>query len=184
MALATSDGGGSNAHVTRLFNDVVLPHLDDAFTFAFWLSGDRAAAEDVVHDAYLRAYASVCSLRGHARVWVMTIVRTTAYERQRTNRHPTPASLCDLHTPELAASAAGGTCGDDAAPVLIPPPDADWKQLQLAMARLEPDLREAFVLRELLGFDYGEIASITGVTSAAVTARLAEARYRLTRVSR
>jgi Sigma-70 region 2 len=40
----------------RLFANLILPHLDDAFSLARWLTGNRVDAEDVVQDASLRAF--------------------------------------------------------------------------------------------------------------------------------
>lgn len=63
---------GGNDH-TR-FASIVLPYLDDAYTLAVWLTGNRADAADVVQDACLHAFRAIKSLaRGNARAWVLTI---------------------------------------------------------------------------------------------------------------
>src|SRR5471032_824800 len=68
-ALATD---GRNRH----FELVAMPHLDAAFNLARWLTGNTADAEDVVQDAYLRAYRYLDAFRGdNFRVWLLTIVR-------------------------------------------------------------------------------------------------------------
>ena len=66
----------------RSFEEVVLPHLDAAFNYARWLTGRQADAEDVVQDAYVRAFKFFASFRGDdARSWLLAIVRNTWYGR-------------------------------------------------------------------------------------------------------
>src|ERR1700688_4997613 len=66
----------------RSFEEVVLPYLDAAFNYARWLTRNEADAEDVVQDAYVRAFKSFSSFRGDdARSWLLTIVRNTWYGR-------------------------------------------------------------------------------------------------------
>src|SRR5260370_13494119 len=66
----------------RVFEEVVLPHLDAAFNYARWLTKSEADAEDVVQDAAVRALRYFSSLRNDdARAWLLTIVRNTWYGR-------------------------------------------------------------------------------------------------------
>src|SRR5579862_8593890 len=60
----------------RSFEEVVLPHLDAAFNYARWLTRSEGDAEDVVQDAYVRAFKFFSSFRGDdARSWLLTIVQ-------------------------------------------------------------------------------------------------------------
>src|ERR1700752_2451976 len=69
------------------FKSVVLPHLDDAYRLARWLTGSRADSEDVVQDACLRALRGIGNFsHGNARAWVLTIVRNTTYGWLHKNR--------------------------------------------------------------------------------------------------
>ncbi|MGB8893820.1 MAG: sigma factor, partial [Pseudolabrys sp.] len=62
------------------FRSVVMPHIDDAYRLAHWLTGNRTDAEDVVQDASLRAFRAIREFAGgSARSWLLTIVRNTAY---------------------------------------------------------------------------------------------------------
>ena len=71
----------------RRFQALVLPHLDDAVNFAWWLAGNRTDAEDIVQEAMLRAYKYFDRFTGErARPWLLTIVRNTAIDWMRTNR--------------------------------------------------------------------------------------------------
>ena len=62
------------------FEQQALPHLDAAYSLAFWLMRDRADAEDVVQDAYIRALRGFDGFRGDAiRPWLLAIVRNVAW---------------------------------------------------------------------------------------------------------
>src|SRR5450631_1199216 len=74
----------------RRFNEMVLPHLDDAYGLARWLTGNRTDAEDVVQDACMRALASLDSaMIERPRAWVLAIVRNTAFTWLAKNRRNT-----------------------------------------------------------------------------------------------
>src|ERR1700761_5050376 len=62
----------------RRFELLAVPHLDAAFNLARWLTGNPNDAEDVVQDAYLRAFRYFDPFRhGNFRVWLLTIVRNS-----------------------------------------------------------------------------------------------------------
>src|SRR5947209_8260986 len=66
---------------------MVLPHLDAAFNFARWLTRNDHDAEDVVQEAYLRAYKYFGRFQGKdGRSWLLTIVRNTCYTWLKQNR--------------------------------------------------------------------------------------------------
>jgi RNA polymerase sigma-70 factor (ECF subfamily) len=77
------------------FEQQALPHLDAAYSLAFWLMRDRADAEDVVQDAYIRALRGFAGFRGDAiRPWLLAIVRNVAWRalavRRRTTNNVIP----------------------------------------------------------------------------------------------
>ena len=60
----------------RRLAEMVLPHLDDAYGLAHWLTGNRADADDVVQDASIRALASLdAAVIERPRAWLLTIVQ-------------------------------------------------------------------------------------------------------------
>ena len=154
-----------------LFAGVVMPHLDAAYNLAYWLTRNRADAEDVVQDASLRAFRSIRGfVGGSARAWVLRIVRNTAYSWLHKN-HPSAVitvedldkpSDPDAKTPEAAVIA-----------------NADAEHLRAAIAALPTPFRETLVLRDIEGLDYREIAEATEVPIGTVMLRLARARSRL-----
>lgn len=62
------------------FEELILPHLDAAYNLARWLTRNTQDAEDVVQEAYLRAFQFFGGFHGgNARTWLLKIVRNTCY---------------------------------------------------------------------------------------------------------
>src|SRR4029077_14334443 len=62
------------------FEEAMLPHLDAAHNLARWLLRNEQDAQDVVQEAYLRAFKSFAGFHGsNGRAWLLTIVRNTSY---------------------------------------------------------------------------------------------------------
>src|SRR5438874_2006332 len=69
------------------FEELMLPHLDAAHNLARWLLRNEEDAQDVVQEAYLRAFKSFGGFRGsNGRAWLLTIVRNTSYTLLKKNR--------------------------------------------------------------------------------------------------
>src|ERR1700752_3280915 len=63
------------------FEAVVLPNLDEAYNLARWLTRDDHAAEDMVQEAYLRAFKFFGGFRGgDGRAWILAIVRNACFD--------------------------------------------------------------------------------------------------------
>ena len=162
------------------FANVVMPHLDDAYGLARWVTGSRADAEDVVQEACLRAFRGIAGFSGgNGRAWVLAIVRNAAYDWMRKNRSPTVVHVDDLEAIERmqAPEDAASTTGESPEAALIA--RADEARLEAAIAGLPTVFRETLVLRDVQGLDYREIAAITGVPIGTVMSRLARARGRV-----
>jgi RNA polymerase sigma factor (sigma-70 family) len=173
----SANGGGAGDDHTR-FANIVLPHLDDAYTLAVWLTGNRADAEDVVQDACLHAFRAIKSFaRGNAQAWILTITRHSAHRWLRKSRPAALVMLEDAEAVEPAQSAAGDAHIETPEAALITKIDAAC--LEAAIAALPTPFRETVVLREVQGLNYHEIAEITEVPIGTVMSRLARGRRRL-----
>jgi RNA polymerase sigma factor (sigma-70 family) len=160
------------------FTQVVIPHIDDAYRLAQWLTGNSADAEDVVQDASLRAFRAIRGFAGgSARAWLLSIVRNSAYSWLRKNRPATVIAVDDLEAVELAQVRPGDPDAETPEASLFAKIDAE--QLRAAIAALPEPFREALVLRDIEGLDYREIAQATEVPIGTVMSRLARARHRL-----
>lgn len=157
------------------FEGVVLPHLDAAYTLARYLTRDEHDAEDVVQDACLRALKYFDGFRGEAgrsaRVWLLTIVRTTAYSARR--RHRGAALATEFDESQHSEAVA------DEHPESALLRGAAKESLDRALAGLAPEFREVIVLRELEGLSYKEISDVAGVPVGTVMSRLSRGRARL-----
>jgi RNA polymerase sigma-70 factor, ECF subfamily len=164
------------------FDTLVAPHLTEALALARWLASNRADAEDIVQEACLRAFRAIDSFSGgSSRAWVLTIVRRAAYSWLSKNRAPPVLAVDDLNPRERTWAEYGG----DAEATNRTTPEAeliaksDAARLEAAIAALPVEFRETFVLRDIQGLDYREIAEVTGTPLGTVMSRLARARRRL-----
>ncbi len=154
------------------FEQTVLPHLDAAYNLARWLTRNDHDAEDVVQEAYLRAFEFFAGFYGtDGRGWLLTIVRNTCYTWLRRNRAEDLSTEFDeeIHSESVASPN----------PEELLLENADRQHLQDALEELPVEFREALVLRELEGLSYKEIAGVSGVPVGTVMSRLARARARL-----
>jgi len=152
------------------FAEEMLRHLDAAHNLARWLMRNSADAEDVVQDAYLRAFRYSAGFRGgDARAWLLRIVRNSSYGRLQQNR----AQQCSTEFDEDLHTAAGA-----ADPETLMLQNADSQRVEQAIRALPARFREMLVLRELEGLTYKEISDVVGVPIGTVMSGLSRARAR------
>ena len=150
------------------FEDVMLPHLDAAHNLARWLLRNEQDAQDVVQEAYLRAFKSFAGFHGsNGRAWLLTIVRNTSYTLLKKNR------AVDLTTFNEEIHAAGH---ESVSPAMILEHSEDAELIRVAMDELPAEFREILTLRHQEGLSYKEIADIAQIPQGTVMSRLARAR--------
>jgi RNA polymerase sigma-70 factor (ECF subfamily) len=173
----------SNADITRGFEALVAPHLDAAYNLARWLTRDPHDADDVVQEAYLRAFRFFGGFRGgDGRAWLLTIVRNTFYTwLEQRKRHQSDVeydeTIAGLQVEEAQADQA--LHSSDPERLLLRA--ADRQLVEQALLQLPAEYREVLVLRELEELSYKEIAGIIDVPMGTVMSRLSRARERLRR---
>src|SRR3954463_1957041 len=154
------------------FERIIVPLLDDAYTLARYLMRDEHDAQDVVQEAYLRAWRHYGGFHGgDARPWLLAIVRNCCHSWRRSTRPQQVVEYVD----EVHGNAEGGQRATDADAIEA----SDRTELRVALDQLQPEYREAIVLREIEGLSYREIATVTGAPIGTVMSRLARARRRL-----
>ncbi len=152
------------------FSALILLHMDAAYSLARYLARDPTAAEDIVQEAYLRAYRSFAGLRGdNPKAWLLMIVRR-----------------CFLDTISRKTILDGGDNDRvlEVASVAADPETVCAEQRRAAIVRdaveaLPGSYREAVVLREFEELSYQEIAIIVGMPIGTVMSRLFRARQML-----
>jgi RNA polymerase sigma factor (sigma-70 family) len=160
------------------FEALAMPHASAAYNLAYRLSRRPDVAEDIVHDAYVRALAAFAGFRGgDGRAWILTIVRNRFYDWRREQKLKGTVSLTALGSGE----------DDDDADWDVADPDQDTLEEELLrktdalnlrhlIDRLSPKLREVLVLREMEDLSYRQIAEITQCPIGSVMSRLSRAR--------
>jgi RNA polymerase sigma-70 factor (ECF subfamily) len=154
------------------FEETMLPHMDAAHNLAKWLLRNEEDAQDVVQEAYLRAFKSFGGFHGsNGRAWLLTIVRNTSYTLLKKNR---AVDLTTTFDEEIHASGH-----DSVSPATILEQSENADLVREAMDTLPVDFREVLVLRHLEGLSYNEIADIAQIPPGTVMSRLARARGKL-----
>jgi RNA polymerase sigma factor (sigma-70 family) len=158
------------------FEAQVLPHLDAAHRFARWLSRSPGEADDIVQEAFLRAWRGFDALRGgDVKAWLLTIVRnchaTAHRQQQRLAAVPLPEAdelQLDSATASSAPDPESASIGRD-----------QERTLARLISALSREHREVLLLREMEEMSYREIAAVTQLPIGTVMSRLARAREAL-----
>jgi RNA polymerase sigma factor (sigma-70 family) len=154
------------------FEAMMLPHLDAAHNLAKWLLRNEQDAQDVVQEAFLRAFKSFGGFHGsNGRAWLLTIVRNTSYTLLKKNR------VANLTTPFDEEIHASDDESVSAATILERSEDAEL--IREAMDELPAEFREILTLRHQEDLSYKEIADIAQIPPGTVMSRLARARVKL-----
>ncbi len=155
----------------KRFEQTVLPHLATAYNLARWLTRNEQEAEDLVQEAYLRAFKFFDSFRGpSSRAWLLAIVRNCFYSRySKKGQDMTIVFEEELH----------GGLSEDLNPEILVLRSVNNQLLKTALEELPVEYREVIVLRELEELSYKEIAELAGIPIGTVMSRLARARKRL-----
>jgi RNA polymerase sigma-70 factor, ECF subfamily len=157
------------------FELTVLPHLDSAYNLARWLTRNAQDAEDVVQEAYLRAFRFFPGFRGgDARAWLLTIVRNSCYTWLHANRPQHDVAEFDERIFATDSRAPN--------PEEVVMQNDNKTLVRRALENLPANFREILILRELEGLSYREIAEITGMPPGTVMSTLSRARGRFRQV--
>jgi RNA polymerase sigma-70 factor (ECF subfamily) len=157
------------------FEELVVRHQDQVYRLALRMLGSAAEAEDVCQDAFLAAWRGLPSLRepGAFGGWLYRLAMNRCLNVLRARR---PSAELDPET--LRATRP------DEQPETAAESGARAAALARALGLLTPEQRACWVLRELQGCSYGEIAEIVGATTTAVRGRIARSRAVLAEVMR
>ncbi|MBB3595339.1 RNA polymerase sigma-70 factor (ECF subfamily) [Rhizobium sp. BK529] len=175
---STADASAQHEFMLR-FQHVIVPHLDAAFNFARFLSRDSDAAQDIVQEAFLRAYRNFEAYRGgDPRAWLFAIVRNCCHVWRQQDRRK---AHFERHLDDSGSSDPDEDEGFQIASEEDSPETAlirlsEQQRVRATISRLPETMREILVLRELEDLSYRQIAEIIDAPIGTVMSRLARAR--------
>lgn len=149
----------------REFEAITREYATDIFRYAYWLCGNKAMAEDLVQETFLRAWRSFDKLQDTSKVksWLITIVRrenARQYERIRPQfADVEPETIVEKHKDYDTSTEAFA--------------------LRQALADLDEEYREPLIMQVVGGYSCDDIAAEMGLTRAAVTTRLFRAKRKM-----
>ncbi|WP_411281299.1 RNA polymerase sigma factor [Gemmatimonas sp.] len=152
------------------FGTLVSRYYDACWRFAYHMLGERADAEDVVQDSFLRAYLAIGRYdeRDQFRGWLFRILtnqcRNALTSRGRRTRRFVQDEIALESAPAPPLGLATGV--EDAA-------------LVRALGQLDPLQREALLLKYAEGLEYGEMSAMTGAGESALKMRVKRGSERL-----
>ena len=152
------------------FADLYRETVHDVYAYVATLLGDSATAEDVVAQAFERAYRKRRSFdrrRGSERAWVFGIARNAALDELRRRRRTTAL------VQEPVAEAAEPATDDD------PDLAARRATVRAALGRLEPRDRELIALKFHGGLTNADVAALLGTSESNAGTRLHRAMTKL-----
>ena len=157
------------------FNRLVDLYQDYLFGVAYRILADRDHAADAVQDALLHAYRHLGTFRGGSfRSWVTRIGVNACMDLLRARRRRPSEPF-----PELEDDTWEPKAPDDQQPEERAAQAARGRALSAALQRITADQRAAIVLFDVEGYDYDEIASLTGVSLGTVKSRIHRGRLAL-----
>ena len=150
----------------QAFSAIVRAYQTPVYNYVLRLTGDRSLAEDLTQDVFLRVYQGLprFSLRCKFTTWLFQVTKNRVLDelRARERRPQSVVNLDDLPTLEA-----------------LDPPieegetiDALWRAVEM----LNPDLKSALLLRDIVGLPYNEIADSLEITLSTVKWRIFKAR--------
>lgn len=157
------------------FNQIVALYQDYLFALVVRVVHDREAAADAVQEAFFSCYRNLDRFRGdYFRSWLTRIALNAATDvlRYRKRRPADPY-------PEWEDDAWQPPAGEDASPEREALRRNTARTLARALEQITHDQRTAIVLYDVEGFDYQEIADMTGVSLGTVKSRIHRGRLAL-----
>ena len=157
------------------FNALVELYQDQLFALVARMVPDRDQASDAVQEAFFSAYRNLAGFRGGSvKSWLNRICVNAAMDAQRARKRRPVQPY-----PEFEDESWQPPAGEEADPERLVMTAERERALTDALARITDDQRDAIVLFDIRGFDYAEIAEMTGVSLGTVKSRIHRGRLAL-----
>jgi len=168
----------------QAFNEVVREFERRVFGLVYRMVGNRAEAEDLAQEVFVQVFRAIDQFRGESKLstWILRIAANLCMNRNQylRRRHSQHQYCIDSFGDRSAMTGAKGTTAGT-----IDRPDDIVAGLQMerilqdAISRLDPEFRDALILRDVEDMSHEEIAEVTGVAVGTVKSRIHRARERL-----
>ena len=138
-------------------------YKNQIFTYIYYLCGNRATAEDICQDVFLKVYLNLAQFQGRSsfRTWLYRIARNTYLDYTAQSRHKIPV----ISTEQLIDIPADTTENGPEAQAL----NQELKtQITNTLAAVPEKYRVLLILCDVQGFSYAEISDITGQSLSSV----------------
>jgi len=155
----------------RAFSMILRAYEVPIYNYVLRTVGDRALAEDLTQEIFMRIYHGLpgFSLRCRFTTWLFQVAKNRVLDELRARERKPQSALTLDDMPPLVAV--------DAPVERMETIDALWR----AVAALNPDLKMALLLRDVVGLSYTEIADSLEVTLATVKWRIYKGREEVQR---
>lgn len=150
----------------RAFSIIVRTYEQPVYNYVLRLTGDRALSEDLTQEVFLRVFQGLSgfSLRSRFTTWLFQVTKNRVLDELRALERRPRAVVCLEDIPPLEVVDAPAERSETI--------DAVWR----AVEALNPDLKMALLLRDVVGLSYLEIAETLEITLATVKWRIYKAR--------
>ncbi len=151
----------------RAFERIYRDNVDRVYSLCVRMVGDRAAAEELTQDVFVRAWEKLSLFRGESAfsTWLHRLAVNVVLTARKTSGRRAAYAGGDDATIETVAAA--------------PLAPGDRMDLDAAIAKLPPGARRIFVLHDVEGYKHEEIAESLGITTGGSKAQLHRARMLL-----
>ncbi len=162
------------------WEELVRRHTRRIFNICYRFTGNGAEAEDLSQDVFLRVYRTLGSYRsahGGFATWLTSVTRNLLIDHYRRSKRDRLTDSLDDAMPGVENKESAGRRPDEQ--LLLGELSS---QVQAALTKLSPDLREAVILRDLQQLEYAEIQQVLAVPEGTVKSRINRGRIELARI--
>jgi RNA polymerase sigma-70 factor (ECF subfamily) len=167
---------------SQAWEELVRRHTRRVFNLSYRFTNNRQEAEDLSQEVFLRMYKTLGSYRatsGQFTTWMTSVARNLLIDHYRRTRKDRMTDSIDDENSNLQIEQKESNARrpDDLAMAR-----ELGTQIQRALNKLSPELREAVILRDLQGLEYGEIKQVLSVPEGTVKSRINRGRIELARL--
>jgi RNA polymerase sigma-70 factor (ECF subfamily) len=162
------------------WEELVRRHTRRIFNICYRFTGNRTEAEDLSQEVFLRIYRTLASYRsvhGAFVTWTSSVTRNLLIDYYRRSKRDRVTDSLDDSMPVVENKQSSARRPDELALL-----GELGEQIQAALIKLSPELREAVILRDLQQLEYGEIQKTLQVPEGTVKSRINRGRIELSRI--